>query len=233
LSIELVKIADFLRHFSRTSAFEGCMSSRRVAVFASVVLLGAGFFVPLASVRAEAAPLTVEELVALGANATFHTDLTFDESMLQAASQTLPDEDRPIVAKLRSIAVHTYRYSAPGLYDPAALAAIRAQFDAEGWNHLVVKQPHPQTAASPDAATTDPDGAPVAAPPPPRDPTRTELWVKMKHSNVDGVVVMVANERNVNLIVFDGMISPLDLLHLRGHFGIPRFQGNEFEGPSQ
>ncbi|HVT96608.1 MAG TPA: hypothetical protein VHE33_03820, partial [Acidobacteriaceae bacterium] len=88
------------------------MSNRRVSIFASVVLLGAGFFVPPTSVRAEAAPLTVEELVALGTNATFHTDLTFDESMLQAASQTLPDEDRPIVAKLRSIAVHTYRYSA-------------------------------------------------------------------------------------------------------------------------
>ena len=50
---------------------------------------------------------------------------------------------------------------------------------------------------------------------------RTEIWVKMDHSNVNGIVLMVANERNVNLIVIDGMISPLDLLHLRGHFGIP------------
>jgi hypothetical protein len=25
------------------------------------------------------------------------------------------------------------------------------------------------------------------------------------------------------------MISPLDLLHLRGHFGIPRFSGDDME----
>lgn len=179
--------------------------------------------------RAEAGPLTTAELVALGENATFHTDLTFDESMLHAASQSMPDEDQPIIAKLRRISIHTYRYSAPGLYDPAALAAIRAQFDGEGWNHLVVKQPHPPEAGA-DNAGTDPDGAPMAGPPPPaHDPMRAEVWVKMKHTNVDGIVLLVANEKNVNLIVIDGMISPLDLLHLRGHFGIPRFHGDEYE----
>jgi hypothetical protein len=178
--------------------------------------------VPLA--RAENIPLTPQELVSLGANATFHTDFTFDESMLHAASPRLPDDVRPIVAKLRSISVHTYRYSAPGLYDPASL---RAQFDSEGWNHLVVKQPHPQ-ATAPDPATTNPDSALTTAPP--RDPMRTEVWLQMNHSNVDGIVVMVANQRSVNLIVIDGLISPLDLLHLRGHFGIPRFHGDDFEG---
>jgi hypothetical protein len=199
------------------------MSSRRVTLLASIALLSLPL-VPLA--RAENIPLTPQEIVALGANATLHTDFTFDESMLHAASPQLPDDVRPIVAKLRSISVHTYRYSAPGLYDPSSL---RAQFDSEGWNHLVVKQPRPQSTV-PDPATTNPDSAAMAAPPPPpRDPMRTEVWLKMNHSNVDGIVVMVANERNVNLIVIDGMISPLDLLHLRGHFGIPRFHGDDFE----
>jgi hypothetical protein len=206
------------------------MSLRRVALFSSAYLLGLCALLPAPDARAENTPLTPQEMVALGANATFHTDLTFDESMLHAASQSLPEEDQPIIAKLRSISVHTYRYSAPGLYDPAALTAIRAQFDGEGWSHLVVKQPHPQMAAAPGPDAGDPDGAPVAAPPPPpRDPMRTEVWVKMKHTNVEGIVLLVANEKNVNLIVFDGIISPLDLLHLRGHFGIPRFQSDGFE----
>ncbi|MFP5227752.1 MAG: hypothetical protein ACLGXA_08965 [Acidobacteriota bacterium] len=202
------------------------MSSRRVSILASVAVLGAALYVAVPGLRAEAAPLTTEELVALGANATFHTDLTFDESMLHAASQEMPGEDQPIIAKLRSISVHTYRYSSPGLYDPATLAAIRAQFDGEGWSHLVVKQPHPQVAAA------DPDAAPMQAEPP-HDPMRTEVWVKMKHTNVEGIVLLVANEKNVNLIVIDGMISPLDLLHLRGHFGIPRFSGDEYEKGSR
>jgi hypothetical protein len=51
----------------------------------------------------------------------------------------------------------------------------------------------------------------------------------MKHSNVDSVVLLVANGRNVNLVAVDGTISPLDLLHLRGHFGIPRFDGDDWQ----
>ena len=66
----------------------------------------------------------------------------------------------------------------------------------------------------------------MAAPPKPFDPTRTDVWVRMDHGNFDGMVVLVANGRNVNVVVIDGMISPLDLLHLRGVFGIPKFGGD-------
>lgn len=205
------------------------MSTRRVPRFASAALLAVA--VSLASPLAKAennVPLPPQELAALGMNATFHTDMTFDESMLQAASQVMPDEDRPIVAKLRSISVHTFRYSAPGLYDPAALQAVRAQFYGDGWNHMVTKQSHPRAVPS-----TDPDtGLTVAHADPSFDPTRTDVWMRMKGTNVDGVVLLVANERNVNLIVIDGTLSPLDLLHLRGHFGIPRFHSDDLEPDS-
>lgn len=162
---------------------------------------------------------------ALAARAVFHTDMTFDQSMLGAASQIMPDEDRPIIAKLRSISVHTFRYSAPGMYDPAALEAVRAQYRDGGWTHLVTKQTHPPAEAVSSAA---PDASEATTVPPvkPFDPTRTDVWVRMDHSNFDEAVLLVANERNVNLIVIDGMISPMDLLHLRGHFGIPKFDGN-------
>jgi hypothetical protein len=173
-------------------------------------------------------PLTPQELAALGMNATFHTDMTFDESMLQAATQVMPDEDKPIIAKLRSISVHTFRYSAPGLYDPAALQAVRAQFYSDGWNHLVTKQTHPP-AQPVSSSPMDAQGSPDAAPAKPFDPMRTDVWMRMKGSNVDGVVLLVANEKNVNLIVIDGTISPIDLLHLRGHFGIPRFHADDLD----
>jgi hypothetical protein len=179
--------------------------------------------------RAQEGPPTPRGMDALAARATLHTDMTFDESMLRAASQIMPDEDKPIIAKLRSITVHQFRYSAAGMYDPAALEAVRAQYREGGWNHLVTKQTHPpaQTVSS---TTADASGAPIsAAPVKPFDPTWTDVWVRMDHANFDGMVVLVANERNVNLIVIDGMISPLDLLHLRGHFGIPKF-GGDLEG---
>lgn len=151
---------------------------------------------------------------ALAAHATFQTDFTFNESMLRAMSRSLPDEDRPIVAKLRSITVHSYRFAAPGLYDAAALDAVRTQLGSEGWKHLVTKQ------AAAHAA------APVSSDVVPRDPMRTDVWIRTAGSNVDGAVVLVANQKNIDLVYVDGVISPLDLLHLRGHFGIPRFPGD-------
>ena len=176
----------------------------------------------------EAAPFSPQGLDALAAHATLHTDMTFDASMLQAASPILPEEDRPILAKLRSISVHSFRYSAEATYDPAALESMRAQFAGHGWNHLVTKQTHPPAEA---AATVGIGPVEAAAPAAtkPFDPTRTDVWVRMDHGDFDGVVLLVANERNINVVVIDGTISPLDLLHLRGHFGIPRFGGDGLE----
>jgi len=161
---------------------------------------------------------------ALGDHASFHTDFTFDKSMLNAFSQTVPEQERPIVAKLRSVTVHSFRYSAPGMYNPGALAAVKRRYDGNGWQHIVSKQgnPHP----------TGADGGPAPySRQQPLDPTRTDVWVRMApHANVDGAVVMVANERNINIVVVDGVISPLDLLHLRGHLGIPQFDGSQIDG---
>jgi len=206
------------------------MSNRRVAlcVSATLVAVAALCSSPLARAQQEGPPAP-QGLDALGTRATFHTDMTFDAAMLQAASQILPDEDKPIVAKLRSITVHEFRYSAPGMYDPAALEAVRAQYAGNGWTHLVAKQTQPRAVVSTDPQT----GLTVAHADPSFDPTHTDVWVRVDHTNFDGIVLLVANQRNVHLIVIDGMLSPIDLLHLRGHFGIPRFAGDGFDGNRQ
>jgi len=210
------------------------MTHCRRVLPASAILLGAVLcFTPLLRAQdAAPVPLKVHGLDALGERATLHTDMTFDESMLKAASRMMPEEDRPIIAKLRSVTVHNFKYSAPGMYDAAALEAVRAQFSGGGWNHMVTKETQPPV--EPAAATAGasigigPESAPVAtAPAKPFDPTRTDVWVRMDHSNFDGIVLVVANQRNISVVVVDGMISPLDLLHLRGHFGIPKFDDRQ------
>ena len=78
---------------------------------------------------------------ALGRRASFHTDFTFDKSMLEMANNFVgDDESRQIVAKLRGISVHSYKFSAPGLYDPRALDAVRAQYNDRGWKHMVTSE---------------------------------------------------------------------------------------------
>ena len=150
----------------------------------------------------------------LGQRAAFHTDFTFDRSMLQLAGYFIGDADqeaRNAIAKLNSISVHSYHFAAPGLYDPAALDLIRRQYEATGWRHLVAAH-----------ATGDPFNA-----------GQTDLWINFAHMDVTGMMVLFAGPKDLNLIAFNGDISTVDLLHLRGHFGIPRFPGDRFVPPDQ
>ena len=144
---------------------------------------------------------------ALGRTAAFHTDFTFDRSMLQLASGLWEGPSDPAVAdaisRLDGISVHSYHYAAPGMYDARLLDAVRRQYTAMGWEHLV-------TAHSASNA-----GA-------------TDLWISFHHMRATGAVVLFQSPTNLNLIAFSGNLSPLDLLHLRGHFGIPRFPGDRF-----
>lgn len=151
---------------------------------------------------------------ALGQRAAFHTDFTFDRSMLQLAGFFVGDSDpgtRAAIAKLNSITVHSYHFAAPGLYDPAALDLIRRQYEAAGWRHLV-------------AAHSKGD---------PFDSGQTDLWINFQHMDVTGMMVLIASSKDLNLIALNGDISTVDLLHLRGHFGIPRFSGDGFVPPDK
>jgi hypothetical protein len=143
----------------------------------------------------------------LGRTAAFHTDFTFDRSMLQLASGIWEGPGDPgladAVSRLDGISVHSYHYAAPDMYDPRLLDAVRRQYSALGWQHLVT------------AHSRSSDGA-------------TDLWISFRHMRATGAVVLFQSPTNLNLIAFSGNLSPLDLLHLRGHFGIPRFSGDHF-----
>ena len=145
----------------------------------------------------------------LGQRAAFHTDFTFDRTMLQVAGYFVGDADpgtRNAIAKLNGISVHSYHFAAPGLYDARTLDGMRRQFEASGWRHLV-------------AARGKGD---------PFNPGQTDLWINVAHMDVTGMMLLFSGPRDLNLVAFSGDISTLDLLHLRGHFGIPRFAGDRF-----
>jgi hypothetical protein len=162
----------------------------------------------------------------LGKTAEFHNDFTFDRTMLQMASGLIDGGDadtKKAIAKLNGVTVHLYRYAAPGMYDPRQLDAIREQYKAAGWKHLVSTQSHAGTGAQPPAPTAP---APYAVAPGAQ--SHTDLYLKMQGVDVVGMVVVQASPRNLNLVALSGDLSPVDLLHLRGHFGIPKFAGDGF-----
>jgi hypothetical protein len=147
----------------------------------------------------------------LTAHASWHTDFTFDRSMLALTGKLegLDEPTRQAIARLNAVTVHSYRYAQPGVYEPAEVDSIRAQYDALGWKHVVSKK------GKTGAETIGPDKVAV--------PGRTDLWVRMDGMNVAGVAVLLAEPSSLNLVAVSGDISTVDLLRLRGHFGIPKF----------
>jgi hypothetical protein len=160
-------------------------------------------------------PPSVESLAQ---HAAFHTSFTFDRTMLRFASNFFDNSDedtRRAVNKLEAISVHSFHYAAPGMYDPGVLERVRADYEATGWKHMV---------------TAHPKGDPFST-------GQTDLWISFAHTDVTGMVVLLAGSRDVDVIAITGDLSPLDLLHLRGHFGIPKFDGDGLgaaqQGPPQ
>lgn len=161
-------------------------------------------------------------LTELTQQASWHTDLTFDRSMLAIAGALggVDDQTRQTIARLNGIAVHLYRFPAQG-YDPAALDAIRAQYGSLGWKHVVTANKFPDVQGSGQPTGQGAPGMVI-----PSGPGRTDVWLENHGANFAGVAILLAGPTNVNLITVSGDISTLDLLHLRGHFGIPRFPDN-------
>lgn len=156
---------------------------------------------PLAVIAQEPAGVP-EELRNLTSEQANHTAFTFDHDMLQSAAGFLNDGEGPPM-RLNSITFENYRYHEPAFYLPETMHALVRSFDAAGWKHLV-----DQHASARDAAT-------------PQKPL-TDLWLHFRGPDIDNVMVLVRGVRQVSVIEVSGELRPLDLVHLSGHFGIPK-----------
>jgi hypothetical protein len=154
---------------------------------------------------------TPPALAALSAQAAAKSSFTLDRTMLAAAAGVtggIDDATRQAIAKLDGVSVHVLRFADAGLADPAQIEAIRQAYRQSGWKHMVA------TASGGSALHN----------------AATDVWVVMDGANLRGAVVLVESPRSLTLATVKGDLSPLDLLHLRGHFGIPRFEGDGLAG---
>jgi hypothetical protein len=154
---------------------------------------------------------TPPALAQLDAEAAVKSNFTLDRNLLNVAAGMLPDseaDDRQVIRKLDGVSVHTMRFGNAGIPDEGAVESIRAAYHLRGWKHIV---------------TTAKSGGPVHN-------GTTDLWVVMDGVNVRGAVVLAETPRSLTLVTVAGDLSPIDLLHLRGHFGIPRFDNDGVKG---
>jgi hypothetical protein len=135
--------------------------------------------------------------------ASSKTEFTLDHSMLVFASKLdAENEDlRRVIAGVSGVSVHRYHFLEPWQYDPAALGSIKEEYHSAGWKELMNNHPK--------------DGSPGA----------TGLWVRFENNAISNVAILLARANEVDFFVVSGSISPMDLSHLGGHFGIPRIEG--------
>jgi hypothetical protein len=140
----------------------------------------------------------------LQAHAAVKESFTFDRAMLNAAADMVYDHDadlRQSINKLDGVSFHLLRFGASALANSAEVAAVRDAYHLRGWKHLV---------------TTTNRGSPIHS-------EKADVWVVMDSANLRGAVVMAETPQSLTLVTVAGNLSPIDLLHLRGHFGIPHF----------
>lgn len=151
-------------------------------------------------------------LAHLSTEATMKESFTLDRNLLSAAAALVPDSDadeRQVIRKLDGVSIHTMRFTPAGIPDEDEVASIRAAYHLRGWKHVV---------------STTQAGGPVHS-------GTTDVWVVMDGVNVRGAVVLAETPRSLTLVTVAGNLNPVDILHLRGHFGIPRFDGDAMGHP--
>ena len=158
-------------------------------------------------------------------NASSKTDFTLDHSMLVIASKLEPDNAdlRRVIAGVSGLSIHKYRFPESWQEEPAVLNSMKEEYRAAGWKKLV--------------DTQGKNGGTVA----------TEVWVRLENNAVSDVALLFARSNQaganqagqaganqaganspsseVTFVTVSGSISPADLSHLGGHFGIPQIEG--------
>src|SRR6266849_5849643 len=140
---------------------------------------------------------------ALRQGASSKTEFTLDHSMLVFASKLDPDDEdlRRVIAGVSGVSVHRYHFPDTWTYDPQALNSVKEEYHAAGWKQLMNNH--------------EKDGGPGVS----------DLWIRWENNAISNVAILVARSNEVNFFVVSGSISPLDLSHLGGHFGIPKIEG--------
>jgi hypothetical protein len=150
----------------------------------------------------------------LSGMATARSSFSLDRPMLTAAASMWSDQDnetRRAIDKIDGVSVHVLRFGDYGVPDDGSVNAVREACRQRGWQHIV---------------TSNGKGSPIHS-------GTTDMWLVMDGMNVQGAVVLAETPKSVTFVTVAGKISTIDLLHLRGHFGIPRTENEQSRNQNQ
>jgi hypothetical protein len=82
-----------------------------------------------------------------------------------------------------------------------------------GWKHLVNGNQSTANSAQPTSSILD-------------------VWLHFSGPDIDHVTVLIRGMHEMSMVQVAGDLRPLDLLHLSGHFGIPKIDPNAVMVPA-
>jgi hypothetical protein len=159
----------------------------------------------VAAQRPQAPPRdwTPQGIQALRQFASSKTEFTLDHSMLIFASKLDSENEdlRRVIAGVSGVSVHRYRYPGSWNYDSDAVDEVKSEYHTGGWKQIVNNHGK--------------DGGPGT----------NNVWIRFQNNAISDIAMLFARSNEVDYVVVSGSISPLDLSHLGGHFGIPKIEG--------
>ena len=152
------------------------------------------------------------------AKASSRSDVNLDRNMLGFAGNFMNDKDgdekkaKQLLRQLDAIVVHSYEFEEPGAYNQADLGSIRANYKGADWSHIVSTREQGK-------------GKPAEA---------SDIWMHIQNGKATGIVILNAEEKELDFVCIDGSIDPSMLSSLSGHFGIPQVSaGSGTKQPTQ
>ena len=145
-------------------------------------------------------PATLEK--ELAARASNYTEVSMDKKMLNFAGKFLSkgDDDveaKQIIEKLDGVYVREYDFEQPGQYTAADLERIRSQFQGSEWSPMVRERSKSGQAD-------------------------TDVYMKIVDGKMQGMFVLDAESKELDLVYIAGTLDPAELSKLDGNFGIPK-----------
>jgi hypothetical protein len=125
-----------------------------------------------------------------------------DSSMIRFAERFLSDREpeqskaKRVLRGLNSIHVKQFEFNASGAYSTRDLDEVRAQLKGPDWSRMVQVQGRDEN---------------------------VEVYARMQGSEMNGLVVLSAEPKELTVVHIDGPLRPEDLASLSGRAGLPRW----------
>jgi hypothetical protein len=145
-----------------------------------------------------------ESLREASATAEENIEVTMDRSLLDFASRVLSDRNpdhvkaKRILQGLQSLYVKQLSFDRRNAYSRSALQGLRSQLNTSGWSRVAEVRSR-------------------------RDAEDVEVYMKSEGKQIGGLVVIVAEPRELTVVDLIGSIRPEDLASLAGVAGIPNW----------